>query len=92
MNSVYFYITYSKINMFNYNNTNYYAQRIYELLRLWSGTKTVITYGVEELKEFFMLQDSYPQYGNFKRRVILPAIKELNDTGFFCIMIVRSLS
>ncbi|MGL5751176.1 MAG: replication initiation protein [Paraclostridium sp.] len=62
---------------------NYYAQRIYELLRLWSGTKTVINYNVEELKGFLMLEDAYPQYGNFKRRVIVPAIKELNNTGFF---------
>jgi plasmid replication initiation protein len=30
-----------------------------------------------------MLEESYPQYANFKRRVILPAIKELNETGYF---------
>ncbi|KMJ93091.1 hypothetical protein CBCST_22555 (plasmid) [Clostridium botulinum C str. Stockholm] len=30
-----------------------------------------------------MLDGNYPEYGNFKRRVIVPAIKELNKTGFF---------
>lgn len=62
---------------------NYYAQRLYDLLRLWSGTKTKINYSFNELKMYFMLEDAYPEYGNFKRRVITPAIKELNNTGYF---------
>ncbi len=62
---------------------NYNAQRLYDLIRIWSGTKSVITYTVDELKMYLMLEDSYPLYGNFKRRVILPAIKELNQTGYF---------
>lgn len=62
---------------------NYYAQRLYDLLRLWSGTKSIINYTIEDLKMYLQLDDSYPEYGNFKRRVILPAIKELNNTGYF---------
>ena len=62
---------------------NYNAQRLYDLIRLWSGTKQTINYTVEDIKMYLMLEDSYPQYGNFKRRVILPAIKELNETGYF---------
>ncbi|MCC0664555.1 replication initiation protein [Clostridioides sp. ZZV15-6597] len=62
---------------------NYYAQRLYDLIRLWSGKKNIITYKVEELKEYLMLEDSYPQYGNFKRRVIVPAVEALNKTGLF---------
>ena len=62
---------------------NYYAQRLYDLLRLWSGTKSVINYSLEDLKMYLQLDESYPEYGNFKRRVILPAIKELNETGYF---------
>ncbi|MGL5328790.1 MAG: replication initiation protein [Peptostreptococcaceae bacterium] len=62
---------------------NYYGQRLYDLLRLWSGSKSVINYKVEDLKMYLQLDDSYPEYGNFKRRVILPAIKELNGTGYF---------
>lgn len=62
-------------------NPNTY--RLYDLLRLWSGVKTKINYTIDELKEYLMLDENYPQYGNFKRRVIVPAIKELNKTGFF---------
>ncbi|CAG7839570.1 hypothetical protein CLOHAE12215_00983 [Clostridium haemolyticum] len=62
---------------------NYYAQRLYEILRLWSGTKSIINYTIHELKELLQIKDLYSLYGDFKRRVIVPAIKELNKTGFF---------
>lgn len=62
---------------------NSYAQRFYDLLRLWSGTKDTVSYKVEEIKELLMLDDKYGKYNDFKRRVILPAIKELNETGYF---------
>ena len=62
---------------------NPYAQRLYDLLRLWSYSKKNINYKISDLKEFFMLDENYSEYGNFKRRVILPAIKELNKTNFF---------
>ena len=57
----------------------FYTQRFYELLRLWSNTKQVINYSLEELKDLLMLEEQYSEYGNFKRRVILPTIKELNE-------------
>ena len=66
---------------------NSYSQRFYDLLRLWSGTKNVITYKIDEIKELLMLEDKYDRYNDFKRRVIIPAIKGLNDTGFFDITI-----
>lgn len=62
---------------------NYYAQRLYDLLRVWSGTKQVINYEVSELKDLLQIEAKYNLYGDFKRRVILPAIKELNETGYF---------
>ncbi|MCD3217266.1 replication initiation protein [Clostridium botulinum C] len=62
---------------------NYYAQRLYEILRLWSGTKSILNYTIDELKELLQIKDLYSLYGDFKRRVIVPAIKELNKTGFF---------
>lgn len=64
---------------------NYYAQRLYDLLRVWSGTKQIINYEVEELKELLQIEEKYNLYADFKRRVILPVIKELNDTGYFLI-------
>lgn len=59
------------------------AQRMYDLLRLWSGTKRKITYGVEELKELLMLEDKYKNYADFKRYVLNSSKKELNKTGMF---------
>ncbi|WP_338079536.1 replication initiation protein [Clostridium haemolyticum] len=38
---------------------------------------------MHELKELLQIKDLYSLYGDFKRRVIVPAIKELNKTGFF---------
>ena len=62
-----------------------YSQRLYDLLRLWSGTKKVINYSLSELKELLMLENKYPLYAEFKRRVLEPARKELNSTGKFII-------
>ncbi|MGL5642373.1 MAG: replication initiation protein [Paraclostridium sp.] len=59
------------------------AQRLYELLRLWSGSKKSIEYTVEDIKNYMMLEDKYKEYSNFKRRIITPGIKELNETGLF---------
>lgn len=75
---------YTPINLFvTLGMNNYYGQRLYDLLRLWSGTKSVINYKVDYLKECLQLTSKYPNFKDFKRRVIIPAIKELNDTGYF---------
>lgn len=75
---------YTPINLlvwfqFKLNST----QRIYELLRLWSNTKKTINYRVSDLREFMMLEEKYSQYRDFKKRVIMPAIKELKEIGQF---------
>lgn len=62
-----------------------YSQRIYDLLRLWSYTKSIIKYDLDELKELLMIKDKYSKYNDLKRRVIVPAVKELNETGYFSI-------
>ncbi|MCU9808387.1 replication initiation protein [Paraclostridium sp. AKS46] len=62
---------------------NFYAQRIYELLRLWSGRKESINYTIDYLRECFGLGDKYPRYNNFKERVIDPALESLNGTEKF---------
>ncbi|KJF62424.1 replication initiation protein [Clostridioides difficile] len=64
---------------------NSYAQRFYDLLRLWSMTKNTITYKLDVLKELLLLENKYPLYADFKRRVIVPAVNELNETGYFSI-------
>ncbi|MGL4617071.1 MAG: replication initiation protein [Mycoplasmoidaceae bacterium] len=54
------------------------AQRLYELIRLWSNSKHTINYSVTDIKKALMINNtSYIEYGNFKRRIIIPAIKEL---------------
>lgn len=62
-----------------------YSYRLYELIRLWSNTKELISYTVEELKEYLMLEEkkSYNTYANFKNKVIIPAVDELNMMGLF---------
>ncbi|MEG0180790.1 MAG: RepB family plasmid replication initiator protein [Peptostreptococcaceae bacterium] len=79
---------YTPINLlvwfqFKLNST----QRIYELLRLWSNSKKIINYTVQDLREHMMLENKYSQYRDFKKRIITPAIKELNETGEFNIEI-----
>lgn len=77
-------IGYTPINLNVYlslKNPN--AQRLYDLLRLWSNSKRNITYDVEELKELLMLEDKYKNYADFKRYVLNPSKNALNKTGFF---------
>lgn len=63
--------------------SNSYAQRFYDLLRLWSNKKKVITYSLDELKELLMVEGKYSRFVDFKRRILTPAIKELTATGMF---------
>lgn len=66
---------------------NFYAQRLYELLRLWSTSKEVITYKVDYLRECFNLEDKYSKYTDFRKRVIESSIEALNSTEKFNIEI-----
>lgn len=60
-----------------------YAQRMYDLLRLWSNTKIEIDYSVSELKELLMVENKYKNFADFKKNILVPAVKGLNDTGMF---------
>jgi plasmid replication initiation protein len=53
-----------------------YSIRLYELLRQYGKIKTR-TFGLEELRGKLGADDVYPDYGNFKQRVLIPAQKEL---------------
>lgn len=77
-------IGYTPINLSIYlslKNSN--AQRLYDLLRLWSNSKHTIRYSVEELKELLMIEDKYKNYSDLKRSVLSSAVKSLNNTGAF---------
>lgn len=81
-------IGYTPINLSVYLSlTNSNAQRMYDLLRLWSNSKKVIRYSVDEIKELLMIEDKYKNYSDLKRSVLNPAIKALNKTGMFEITI-----
>ena len=55
------------------------AQRLYEVLRMWTGNKPIIEYSVDEIKEYLMLQNKYKVFNNFRVRVIESAVKDLRE-------------
>lgn len=73
---------YSPINLRMIRQANgYYTQRFYELFRVWSGHNKEVTYTIDELKEWLMIEEgmSYDRYFNFKIKVVEPALKEINQ-------------
>jgi len=61
------------------NSRNFYAIKIYEYLRKWSGTKNSLTIGLEELKTILMLEDMYSSYKNFRRKILEPSIQQIKE-------------
>lgn len=61
----------------------YYTQKIYQLLRMWSKVGIIInkTYTLEELKNICDIREggSYDNYKDFRKRVLDPAVREIND-------------
>lgn len=62
---------------------SFYSQRLYELLRLWSRTDKLIikSFKIDQLRFILGVVDKYPEYKNFKQRVLNQAIKEINQFG-----------
>lgn len=57
-----------------------YAIRIYELLRQYYRTKNKERiFLLDDLREKIGVNNAYPNYGNFKQRVLLPAQKQINN-------------
>ena len=54
-----------------------YGVRLYELLKQWRN-KSTIDISIAELKEMFLLGDSYPLTSELKRRVLDAAVKDIN--------------
>lgn len=61
----------------------FYTQKIYQMLRVWSRNNTSVTktYLLEQIKEVCDIfpGTAYDVYGNFKKKVLAPAIKEINE-------------
>lgn len=62
---------------------SFYSQRLYELMRLWSRTdKTIIkNFKIDQLRFVLGVENKYPEYKNFKQRVLNQAVKEINSLG-----------
>ena len=54
-----------------------YGIRLYELLMQWPEGKRVID--VEELRHWLQLENRYPLMADFRRNVIEPAVKQINE-------------
>ena len=60
-----------------------YTQRLYTLLRLWTrqNRKVDIKFTIKTLRSYLKTMNKFSTYANFKNKVLLPAIKELNASG-----------
>jgi len=56
---------------------NIYSIRFYELFKNWLVAGWV-TYTIEDLKTWLMLEERYGLYGHFKANILLPAIEDIN--------------
>lgn len=83
---------------YDYLKTNdldgFHAKRLYELVNKWKGANPTngnkhpkIVMALDEWKEFFGCADKYPNVAEFKRRVILPSIKQINEQGDFILIL-----
>ena len=54
-----------------------YSIRLYELLMQWKKTKTLLV-TIDDFKTYLQLESKYPNIKELRRRVITPAIDELN--------------
>ena len=62
--------------------TSIYAMRLYELLAQWQsvGKREV---NIEWLKQQFEIADQYPNMNDFKKRVLDPAVSDINEYSNF---------
>lgn len=61
---------------------SFYSKRFFAIFSMFRSTG-IFKKRVDDLRETFGLKDQYSEYKNFKSRVIIPALKEINtDTNF----------
>lgn len=64
------------------------SKRIYELITKWQKLGSTPEMTVFEWKDLFGVADKYPKVAEFKRRVLDPAIDQINKQGDFKLEIV----
>ncbi|MGL4913197.1 MAG: replication initiation protein, partial [Romboutsia sp.] len=76
---------YTSLNLavlFNFRGA--YSQRLYTFLRMWSREKkeVEVKYSLNDLRAYLKIKDDiYPEYKNFKQKVIKKSIEEINKIG-----------
>lgn len=68
-----------------------YSTLLYEEFRKWSNTKKTLLYSLDDLKNILLCNGSYDVYYEFKRRVLLPAIKEIEKNHNMKIEILNEI-
>ena len=79
---------------YDYLKTNdldgFHAKRLYELVNKWKGASPTngkkypqIVMALDEWKGFFGCDEKYEKVAEFKRWVLLPSIKQINEQGDF---------
>ncbi len=72
---------------YNYSKTldmrTFNAKRLYELVCKWKDLGATKSMYIDDWREFFGVPDKYPNIAEFKRRILDPSIKALNEQGDF---------
>ena len=55
---------------------SFYSQRLYEMLRQWSGVGKK-SFTVEEIKEKLLIKNNYSVYYDFKKRILIPSVNRI---------------
>lgn len=78
------YTQYAPLNLEIMTKFNsFYSQRLYEALRMWSrtGEERKHIFSIETLRFLTGVGDKYPEYKNFKQRVLNQALTDINAYG-----------
>lgn len=72
-----------------YSLRGIYAQRMYLILRSWSGVKSQIYFSIKDLREMLKCTDSNKTFNSFETNVIKRAINEINKAGIMKVDILE---
>lgn len=56
-----------------------YAIKLYKLIYRYINLKSRHTFSIDDLKKQFGVSDKYPLYKNFKQKILVPAIDQINN-------------
>lgn len=60
--------------------TSQYAERLYELIKSHSFSKPIVDFDIEDIRKRLGVSNTlYKNFKDFRRRVLLPALKDINE-------------